>query len=46
MRRILVDNARRKRSLKSGGKQKRVELDDSILVGEETIHALDIKIGT
>ncbi len=46
MPRILADNARRNRSLKSGGKQKRAELDDSIIVGEETIHALDIKMGT
>ncbi|MBN1362969.1 MAG: sigma-70 family RNA polymerase sigma factor [Sedimentisphaerales bacterium] len=37
MRRILVDNARRKQSLKGGGNQRRVSLDDSIAVGEQAI---------
>jgi RNA polymerase sigma factor (TIGR02999 family) len=43
-RRILVDNACRKKSAKSGGKQKRVELDDAIVVGEQTIHPNDLLI--
>ncbi|MEN6428520.1 MAG: sigma-70 family RNA polymerase sigma factor [Phycisphaerales bacterium] len=42
MRRILVDNARRKKSLKGGGNQQRVELDDSIVVGEQVIHPDDL----
>ena len=42
MRRILVDNARRKKTAKSGGKQKRVELDDAIVVGGQTIHPNDL----
>jgi len=42
MRRILVDNARRKRSLRGGGSQQRVELDDSIVVGEQAIHPEDL----
>jgi len=37
MRRILVENARRKGSLKRGADKRRVELDESILVGEQTI---------
>ncbi|MGD8501437.1 MAG: ECF-type sigma factor [Phycisphaerales bacterium] len=32
MRRILVENARRKKSLKHGGDRKRVELDESVLL--------------
>lgn len=35
MRRILVDNARRKRRPKSGGDRKRVELDDTCLAAED-----------
>jgi len=42
MRRILVDNARRKKSLKGGGTQRRVELDDSIMVGEQIIQSDDL----
>jgi len=37
MRRILVENARRKSSLKCGADKHRVELDESMLVGEQTI---------
>ncbi|MHC4509545.1 MAG: ECF-type sigma factor, partial [Planctomycetota bacterium] len=33
MRRILIDSARRKRSLKRGGGQQRIELDAAILMG-------------
>ncbi|UCG56603.1 MAG: sigma-70 family RNA polymerase sigma factor [Phycisphaerales bacterium] len=39
MRRILVDNARRKRSLKSGGGHKRVHLDEAALATESDPHA-------
>ena len=35
MRRILVENARRKKSLKRGGDRQRVELDECILVADE-----------
>ena len=42
MRRILVDNARRKKSLKRGGNRQRVELDDSIVVGEHVMHLDDL----
>jgi RNA polymerase sigma factor (TIGR02999 family) len=35
MRRILVDNARRKKSLKYGGDRKRIELDDRVIVNHE-----------
>jgi RNA polymerase sigma factor (TIGR02999 family) len=42
MRRILVDIARRKKSLKGGGNQQRVELDDSIVLGEQAIHPDDL----
>ncbi len=37
MRRILVENARRKGSLKRGADKRRVELDESMLAGEQTI---------
>ena len=37
MRRILVDNARRKKSLKHGGAQQRVQLDDSIVLAAQEI---------
>jgi len=37
MRRILVESARRKNSLKRGADKHRVDLDESILVGEQTI---------
>jgi RNA polymerase sigma factor (TIGR02999 family) len=42
MRRILVDIARRKKSRKGGGDQQRVELDDSIVIGEQAIHPDDL----
>jgi RNA polymerase sigma factor (TIGR02999 family) len=42
MRRILVDNARRKKSLKRGGSQQRVDLDDSLVVGEQVVHPDDL----
>ncbi|MHC4581229.1 MAG: sigma-70 family RNA polymerase sigma factor [Planctomycetota bacterium] len=35
MRRILVENARRKKSLKRGGDKQRVELDESILIATQ-----------
>ena len=35
MRRILIENARRKRRLRHGGKQKQVSFDDIPLVGDE-----------
>jgi RNA polymerase sigma factor (TIGR02999 family) len=35
MRRILVENARRKRSAKRGGKRLRVDLDDALLVAND-----------
>ena len=44
MRRILVENARRKKSDKRGGGQRRVELDESILVGEQTIGPDDLLV--
>jgi len=37
MRRILVDNARRKKSLKSGGDRKKVDLNEAILVDHSNI---------
>ena len=37
MRRILIENARRKKSLERGGNRQRVELDESILVGPQEI---------
>jgi RNA polymerase sigma factor (TIGR02999 family) len=42
MRRILVENARRKRSLKRGGDRQRVELDESIVLGEQAIGPEDL----
>jgi len=42
MRRILIENARRKKSLKRGGDKKRVELDESILVAPEDIGPDDL----
>lgn len=38
MRRILVENARRKKSLKRGGDRQRVKLDESLLVDVQDIH--------
>jgi RNA polymerase sigma factor (TIGR02999 family) len=40
MRRILVENARRKRSLKHGGQHTRIDLDQALAVGEEPRHDL------
>jgi RNA polymerase sigma factor (TIGR02999 family) len=37
MRRILVENARKKKSLKHGGNKQRVELSDSILISTQEI---------
>jgi RNA polymerase sigma factor (TIGR02999 family) len=42
MRRILIENARRKKSLKRGGDKQRVELDESILVAPEDIPPEDL----
>jgi RNA polymerase sigma factor (TIGR02999 family) len=42
MRRILIENARRKKSLKRGGDRRRVELDDSILVMPQDIPPEDL----
>src|SRR5262245_51419908 len=35
MRRILVENARRKRSVKHGGHHVRIDLDNALIVGDE-----------
>jgi RNA polymerase sigma factor (TIGR02999 family) len=40
MRRILVDNARRKQSVKHGGQRARVDLDEALIVGDEPRHDL------
>ena len=42
MRRILVENARHKRSLKGGGEQQRVELDENIVLGTQEIQPEDL----
>ena len=42
MRRILIENARKKKSLRRGGNRKRVELDESILVTPEDIPPDDL----
>ncbi len=42
MRRILVENARKKKSLKWGGDKKRVEFDESLLVAAQEIHPDDL----
>ena len=42
MRRILIENARRKKSLKQGGGRKRVELDESIMVTPQDIPPEDL----
>jgi RNA polymerase sigma factor (TIGR02999 family) len=49
MRRILIENARRKRTNKRGGSQKRIELNESISIGKDVaamdeILALDIAL--
>ena len=40
MRRILVENARRKRSVKHGGQRVRIDLDEAFVVGDEPRHDL------
>jgi RNA polymerase sigma factor (TIGR02999 family) len=42
MRRILIENARKKKSLRRGGNRKRVELDESILVTPQDIPPEDL----
>jgi RNA polymerase sigma factor (TIGR02999 family) len=43
MRRIVVENARRKRTIKHGGQRVRVEMDEALLVGEEArVDLLDL----
>jgi len=42
MRRILVENARRKHSLKAGGDRQRLELDESIVLGTREIRTEDL----
>jgi RNA polymerase sigma factor (TIGR02999 family) len=42
MRRILIENARRKKSLKSGGNHKRVDFNSVILTVENSPHADDL----
>ena len=42
MRRILVENARRKRSLKSGGDRKRVAFTDAVVATENDPYADDL----
>jgi len=40
MRRLLVERARRKRSVKHGGRRARVDLDEALTVGDEPRHDL------
>ncbi len=40
MRRILVENARKKRSLKAGGQRHRVDLDEALIVDKQQRHDL------
>jgi len=42
MRRILVDNARRKKSLKRGGGQRRIDLDEVVLTQEKNTTSDDL----
>ncbi len=42
MRRILVESARRKKSLKRGGDRQRIELDESIVLGEQAVSPGDL----
>ena len=42
MRRILIDKARRKQSMRYGGGQKRVDLDETAIVGQEEHVANDL----
>ncbi len=40
MRRILVDNARRKQSVKHGGQRARIDLDEALIVADDPRHDL------
>jgi RNA polymerase sigma factor (TIGR02999 family) len=40
MRRILVESARRKRSVKHGGQRSRIDLDQAMIIGDESRHDL------
>src|SRR5262249_34748661 len=40
MRRILIDNARRKKADKHGGQRVRIDLDEALVVGDEPRHDL------
>jgi RNA polymerase sigma factor (TIGR02999 family) len=40
MRRLLVENARRKRSAKHGGRRARLDLDEALIVGDESRYDL------
>jgi RNA polymerase sigma factor (TIGR02999 family) len=40
MRRILIDQARRKRGAKHGGRRARIDLDEALIVGDELRHDL------
>ena len=42
MRRILIDNARRKKSLKHGGGRKRIDLDEAVLADDSDIGSDDL----
>jgi len=42
MRRILVEGARRKKSLKRGGDRQRVEFDESLLIGTQEVRPDDL----
>jgi RNA polymerase sigma factor (TIGR02999 family) len=42
MRRILVESARRKKSLKRGGDRQRVEFDESLLIGTQEVRPDDL----
>lgn len=42
MRRILVENARRKKSRKHGGDKQRIEFDESLLIATQDIHPDDL----
>ena len=42
MRRILIANARRKRSIKRGGSRKRVDLDKAVIVSDEGVDGDDL----
>ena len=42
MRRILIDNARRKKALKRGGRQQRVDIDNIVLADEKVLAVDDL----